>query len=572
MEQNMIVIKLQSPQTNRYCGTARMRRMNGYAEVELRWSGSGEQKEWEVFLLTSKGMRAVHPRVGTAPLRSEDTLYGVAAMGQGGVCVCCGSIRGYEPEFREALVHMRLCFAAAGEEKLQRVRTTADAPMERDIDAALPAEASDAKEEESAAIDAALSVSATPISTLNLLKDETSYMPLAATPSMAMDNLEYDAKREAQPEPDGTVVSPSTRHKAVLGREPEETQEEESGRFHAPDGAYEMPRDDELTYSQASQNDAFAFNQLPRAAMEHTSDENNVESFHTKMQHMQRLYQEEQKVFPNAEPQEEPVQWQGDVKAKLNESFYTKMQHMQRMHQGEQKAALHTGPQTNQKGQQNDFFAMQGLQEKNHLYVDENVEAEETSPETGQERSKALQDILQRASKIFPRKEYEDSGLAKMYPQEDLSQESMHETNPTLFQSDSETNSFKSFLPSPHQQKAPPSPKSTGYKKPLPKKKAPLESRQGKILQQEEECYIGRPQRCDNPFPHQFPGSSWVRVRQAEGAFYLEGRMRRGTKIVLITAVPGRYSPIPPKNLPGFGQFIQTHDGGFWVKVMKDER
>ena len=39
--------------------------------------------------------------------------------------------------------------------------------------------------------------------------------------------------------------------------------------------------------------------------------------------------------------------------------------------------------------------------------------------------------------------------------------------------------------------------------------------------------------------------------------------------MLMITAVPGEYQPVPPRHLYGFNKYLPTRNGGFWVRVVK---
>ncbi len=76
-------------------------------------------------------------------------------------------------------------------------------------------------------------------------------------------------------------------------------------------------------------------------------------------------------------------------------------------------------------------------------------------------------------------------------------------------------------------------------------------------------------EHASNPFPNTFPHTQWKKVTRGQGqGWYLEGIMYRNNETFLITAVPGEYRPIPPRNLQGFNRYIKSRDGGFWVRVM----
>lgn len=81
-----------------------------------------------------------------------------------------------------------------------------------------------------------------------------------------------------------------------------------------------------------------------------------------------------------------------------------------------------------------------------------------------------------------------------------------------------------------------------------------------------------QPHYIDNPFPGQFPGSTWVRIDRPQGqGWYYEGHMRRGCDSFCITAVPGEYRSVPPRYLQGFGKYIPSRSGGgCWVRIQKE--
>lgn len=76
---------------------------------------------------------------------------------------------------------------------------------------------------------------------------------------------------------------------------------------------------------------------------------------------------------------------------------------------------------------------------------------------------------------------------------------------------------------------------------------------------------------CNDPFPGQFPGSSWVRVeRPNDQGYYFVGRMQRGDDWFRITAVPGEYRPMPPGHMQSVGRYIPCEGGGCWVRMERD--
>lgn len=75
----------------------------------------------------------------------------------------------------------------------------------------------------------------------------------------------------------------------------------------------------------------------------------------------------------------------------------------------------------------------------------------------------------------------------------------------------------------------------------------------------------------DDPFPGQFPGSTWVRVDRPHGqGCYFVGSMRHGDDWYRITAVPGEYRPMPPGHMQSIGRYIPCEGGGCWVRVERD--
>ena len=77
-------------------------------------------------------------------------------------------------------------------------------------------------------------------------------------------------------------------------------------------------------------------------------------------------------------------------------------------------------------------------------------------------------------------------------------------------------------------------------------------------------------QPAQNPFPNAFPNTLWRRVYRPQGqGWYLEGTMRKGREEYRITAIPGEYRPVPPRHLQGFNRFIKAPDGGYWVRVVR---
>ncbi len=106
MEQMVTMIPMFAPDGS-HCAIARVRSVNSFSEVDVRWSGQ-ERPELDLFLLTSDGLHGVID--GKAPHHSGEILYGIAAMNAQGVCVCCGPVRSNEEEFEAAMVRLRLCF------------------------------------------------------------------------------------------------------------------------------------------------------------------------------------------------------------------------------------------------------------------------------------------------------------------------------------------------------------------------------------------------------------------------------------------------------------------------------
>ena len=74
-------------------------------------------------------------------------------------------------------------------------------------------------------------------------------------------------------------------------------------------------------------------------------------------------------------------------------------------------------------------------------------------------------------------------------------------------------------------------------------------------------------ERCDNPFPHIFPGAQFVRISGSGVLGHLEGEWISGRERYRLFAVRGEYSPLPPRHLSGFTRFIRTRSGGYWVRV-----
>ncbi len=75
----------------------------------------------------------------------------------------------------------------------------------------------------------------------------------------------------------------------------------------------------------------------------------------------------------------------------------------------------------------------------------------------------------------------------------------------------------------------------------------------------------------DDPFPGQFPGSTWIRVDRPQGqGCYFVGRMNRGGDWYRITAVPGEYRPMPPGHMQSIGRYIPCEGGGCWVRVERE--
>ena len=74
-------------------------------------------------------------------------------------------------------------------------------------------------------------------------------------------------------------------------------------------------------------------------------------------------------------------------------------------------------------------------------------------------------------------------------------------------------------------------------------------------------------ERCDNPFPHIFPGAQFVRISGSGVLEHLEGEWISGRERYRLFAVRGEYSPSPPRHLSGFTRFIRTRSGGYWVRV-----
>lgn len=75
----------------------------------------------------------------------------------------------------------------------------------------------------------------------------------------------------------------------------------------------------------------------------------------------------------------------------------------------------------------------------------------------------------------------------------------------------------------------------------------------------------------DDPFPGQFPGSTWMRVDRPQGqGCYFVGRMCRGDDWYRITAVPGEYRPMPPGYMQSIGRYIPCEGGGCWVRVERE--
>jgi len=73
-----------------------------------------------------------------------------------------------------------------------------------------------------------------------------------------------------------------------------------------------------------------------------------------------------------------------------------------------------------------------------------------------------------------------------------------------------------------------------------------------------------------NPFQNVFPHSSWKKVFRPQGqGWFLQGEMHRGREVIYITAIPGEYQAVPPRQFQGFSRYIKARDGGYWVRCTK---
>lgn len=74
-----------------------------------------------------------------------------------------------------------------------------------------------------------------------------------------------------------------------------------------------------------------------------------------------------------------------------------------------------------------------------------------------------------------------------------------------------------------------------------------------------------------NPFPDAYPRSNWKRkFYPGTNRFYLEGEALKDNMRLLIHALPGEYSPVPPMRNRGFTKFMRSTDGsGYWLRIQR---
>ena len=106
MEQGVVMIPMYHS-NGTHCGLARIRYMGNFALVDVRWSGR-PRNNLELVVLTQDGPRSV--RDGRVPINPNRSIYGIAALDSDGNCVCCGSVRGEERAFAQAMLLLRLGF------------------------------------------------------------------------------------------------------------------------------------------------------------------------------------------------------------------------------------------------------------------------------------------------------------------------------------------------------------------------------------------------------------------------------------------------------------------------------
>lgn len=81
------------------------------------------------------------------------------------------------------------------------------------------------------------------------------------------------------------------------------------------------------------------------------------------------------------------------------------------------------------------------------------------------------------------------------------------------------------------------------------------------------EAIFGRTDETPAPFPNRFPGAVW-KVTQRGGWSFLEGTYRKDGATYRLTALPGEYSPTPPRGARGFTRFERDGAGrGYWLRV-----
>lgn len=73
-----------------------------------------------------------------------------------------------------------------------------------------------------------------------------------------------------------------------------------------------------------------------------------------------------------------------------------------------------------------------------------------------------------------------------------------------------------------------------------------------------------------NPFPISFPNSYWWHDGRDKPIY---GKANADGKMLSITAVEGKWSPRPPRNLRGFNKFYTAYDGkGYWLRITSNPK
>lgn len=197
MERRLDVFMLRTPK-GEYRATARVASSTDGIEINMR-GGGADIENAAMYLLTDGGARII--KNNRSP-NDNCVIYGVAVLESGGSCVCSAGKPGYETEFLRALAVL----------KQSLIETSAQHVTPRDV-------ASRAVSTRDATPSSVIPLPVTPI---NPLPDDTFMQEEIDEQEICSD---YDDEAlystNIEPEPDGTIVAPSTAYSEILGCDPD---------------------------------------------------------------------------------------------------------------------------------------------------------------------------------------------------------------------------------------------------------------------------------------------------------------------------------------------------------------